>query len=196
MTTTPSAGAANTEDPALAVIARATSILARLHRTSGGSTPPAAMKSFLTYGSLLSDRCASEPTAIRQLSPWSLCSVGAALQQAQTDVLGTLGTRISGETVTLVFATPVWRLLIATTNTVLPAAWGIELSECATPQTWRFLSAKLFAQPRLSEDNSSSALRVWHVVVPVADDEATSQFLSTVVGLSQTHSTAGSRTSP
>jgi hypothetical protein len=191
MTTTPSVETASTVVKVGAWDDRATSMLAKHLRTSGRSSPLEDTKTFLTYGSLHSGRSGLVPTAIRQLYPWSLCSIGVALQQAQTDVLATLGTHTNGDTVTLVFATPVWRLLIATTNTILPAAWGTELSEFAVPVIWRFLTAKLFAQPRRSEDSSSSVLRVWHAVVPAADDEATLQFLSMAVGLSQTHSTAG-----
>ena len=195
MTTTPSVEIASTVGRAVDGIGRATSILAKHLRTSGRSSPLEDTKTFLTYGSLLSGRSDLAPTEIRQLFPWNLCSIGAALRQAQMDAHGTLGTHINGGTVTLVFATPVWRLLTAMTNTVLPVAWGIEHSESATPAIWRFSTAKLFAQPRLSEDSSSNALRVWHAVVPAADDEATLQFLSMVVGLSQTHSIVGSRAS-
>lgn len=184
-TTTPSAEIASTVDRAQDGIAHATSILARRRLTSGQHTDGVDTQSYLTYGSLLSGRSGSEPMVIRQLSPWNMCSAGAALQLAMTDVRDTLGTRTNGDVVTLVFATPAWHLLIATTNTELPSAWAGGLSESVRPGTWRFLSARLCAQPQMNGTTFSNALSVWHVVVPVQDDEATSRFLSTVLGMSQ-----------
>lgn len=195
MTTSQSADIASTVDQVAGGIARATSILARRHRTSGSATAPGNTPPLLTYGSLLSGLSDLAPTEIRQLFPWSLCSAGAALQQAMTDVLGTLGTHTSGGTVTLVFATPAWHLLIATTNTSLPSAQAGELSASVRPETWRFMSARLCAQPQPNETTFSSVLNAWHVVVRAADDEATSRFLSTVLDLSLTRSIRDSKAS-
>lgn len=191
MTTTPSVEAVHTAGRVADAIDRVTSMLARRQATSGKPTGRESTRGLLTYGSLRSGHSGSAPTEIQQLSPWNLCSPGAALQQAATDVHDTLGTRTSGETVILVFATPVWRLLIATTNSALPAVSDGELSGCAQQQIWRFLSAKLFAQPQANEETSCSVLRAWHVAAQAADDEATSRFLSTVLGLSQMHSRGG-----
>jgi hypothetical protein len=187
--TLPSVATANIE------VRHVTSLWDSARRTSGAPTDAAGTQSFLTYGSLLQDRYGLDPTATRQLSPWTRCSAGQALQQAMEDVLDTLVTPISGDSVILVFATPAWRLLITMSNNEMPVPQAGERFVFAQPETIRFCSAKLLAQPQSGAETNSTVLRAWRAAVPAADVEATSQFLYTALQLAQLHSTTGSKAS-
>jgi hypothetical protein len=191
----PSAATASSGELAAVVRANVTSILDRLRQQSGKHSIEGLTGRLLTFGSLRIVRCASGAMETRQLSPWSMCSVGSALQQAQMDVIATPGTLISGEPVMLVFATSAWRLLILSTSNSLPQVSVGGHFVSAQPANWRFLNAKLCAQPRLNEDTSSHVLSAWHAVVPEADVEGTSLFLSTVLQHALLHSTTDSKES-
>lgn len=142
----------------------------------------------MTYGCLRFILSDSVLTETQQLSPWILLPPGAALQQAIVDVRAILDTPTSGGLAMLVFATPLWRLLITTKSSAKPPQpVGVAL-EYEFQETTLMLSAKLFAQ---RPGDSSIAQRVWHAAVPAAEDAAISQFLSTVLSISLRPSTAG-----
>lgn len=190
--TTRSAETASTEETPLPV-GRVTSTLDRLLRQSGAHTSAERTRFSLTYGSLSVTRSDSGHMVTRQLYPWTLCSVGSALQQAMLDTLDIPGTPTSGEPVILVFATPSWRLLITSAISSSPQVSDGELFVYAQPEMLRILTAKLLAQPVPSEGISSRVRSVWRVVEPAADAEATSRFLSTVLQLALQRSTADSK---
>lgn len=163
---------------------------------SGKPTSEGCINRLVTFGSFRHTPCDSGPTEIRQLSPWSSFSVGQALLQATQDVLATPVTPTSGEFVTLVFATSSWLLWIAISSFTKPPVPGGVVSACEPQQTYRSFHAKLRAQPAKNEDTSSSVLRAWHATAPEVDDEAISEFVSTVLSISFAHSTTASATSP
>lgn len=176
-------------------IAAATSMLARHLNQSGGHSIETAMRQYLTWGSLRVVRSDSGAMATQQLSPWSLCSAGQALRQAIAELRSTPDTLSSGAPAISVFATPVWRLLILNQIRESLSLLDGELFVSANPTVTRRLNARLYAQPRPNEETSSRVLSVWHAEVPVADDEATSQFVSTVLHLALLRSTTDSKES-
>jgi hypothetical protein len=167
------------EDPVPENTALVTSMLAKPRRTSGTHSGTEDTDLFLSYGSLLVAQYDLEATVTQQLYPFTWLLTSRALYQATQDI------RTSGAPVISVFASTAWRLLIASKITSLPSAVGGESFVSGPPENLIVLMAKLFAQPAPSKASSSRAISVWRAMVPAADDEAISSFLSMAMQLSR-----------